>query len=106
MQRALILRRGHEITVADLSFEAAEAAPDARGRVVELPPQGSDLGDELRRREQRLIVEALRAGNGNRKYAAAKLGISERTLRYKLARMRDEGVDVPPAWGERAVNGH
>jgi two-component system response regulator FlrC len=51
-------------------------------------------------------MEALRAGNGNRKHAAMKLGISERTLRYKLARMRDEGMDIPSAYGERAVNGH
>lgn len=28
---------------------------------------------------------------------AEKLGISERTLRYKLARMRDAGITVPDA---------
>ena len=46
-----------------------------------------------------LIIEALQAGNGSRKYAAMKLGISQRTLRYKLARMRDEGVSIPRGYG-------
>jgi len=106
MQRALILRRGDEISVADLSFESGEAPRGGCDAVMELPPSGNELGEELRRREARLIMEALRAGNGNRKHAAITLGISERTLRYKLARMRDEGMEIPSAYGERAVNGH
>ena len=48
----------------------------------------------LKDREQQLILEALKAGNGSRKYAAERLGISPRTLRYKLARMRDSGISV------------
>ena len=30
----------------------------------------------------------------SRKEAADRLGISPRTLRYKMAKLRDEGVDV------------
>ncbi|MDP5207533.1 hypothetical protein ORI99_10890, partial [Alishewanella sp. SMS9] len=30
-----------------------------------------------------------------RKDVAEKLGISDRTLRYKLARMRESGIDIP-----------
>lgn len=102
MQRAMILRRGSEITAEDLSFETASASRDSKqAKVIELPAQGNDLCDDLRRREQRLIIEALQAGNGNRKYAAMKLGISQRTLRYKLARMRDEGVEIPRGYGAR-----
>ncbi|MEC7282335.1 MAG: helix-turn-helix domain-containing protein, partial [Pseudomonadota bacterium] len=33
--------------------------------------------------------------NGKRKDVAEKLGISPRTLRYKLARMREDGIEVP-----------
>ena len=33
---------------------------------------------------------------------AEKLGISERTLRYKLARMRDAGIAVPDSNGAAA----
>jgi two-component system response regulator FlrC len=53
------------------------------------------LGRDLRSREQQLIIEALRAGSGSRKEAAARLGISPRTLRYKLARLRDAGIAIP-----------
>jgi two-component system response regulator FlrC len=50
-------------------------------------------------REEELILEALRAGAGSRKEAAERLGISPRTLRYKLARLRAEGAAVPPRTG-------
>jgi len=98
MQRALILRQGNVISPHDLNFEDTPAEPQAA--VTPSAPQnpasapdGSDLGHELKRSEYRIIIEALRAGKGSRKYAAEKLGISERTLRYKLARMREQGVD-------------
>jgi two-component system response regulator FlrC len=55
------------------------------------------LADSLELAEQALILEALRLGNGNRQQAATKLGISPRTLRYKLARLREMGVSVPAA---------
>jgi two-component system response regulator FlrC len=55
------------------------------------------LSDSLENAERGLILDALRVGNGNRREAAERLGISQRTLRYKLARLRDAGVDVPSA---------
>ena len=57
--------------------------------------EGSILDAELREREQHLILDALRACGGNRKQMAERLGLSPRTLRYKLARMRDAGVALP-----------
>ncbi len=61
-------------------------------------PQAVDsagaLGEDLRRREFEMILETLRAERGRRKEAADRLGISPRTLRYKLAQMRDAGLDV------------
>jgi len=35
----------------------------------------------------------LTAVKGSRKQAAEQLGMSERTLRYKLQRLREEGID-------------
>jgi len=100
MQRAMILRRGNKILPDDLCFEPSRGSkPESGSRVVELPDRANDLGDELRKKEHLLIIEALQAGNGSRKYAAMKLGISQRTLRYKLARMRDEGVTIPRGYG-------
>jgi two-component system response regulator FlrC len=77
-------------------------APAPRATVVaETAAVAADagLGEDLRSRERRLILDALREGGGSRKYAAERLGISPRTLRYKLARMRDSGIDVPAASG-------
>ncbi len=53
----------------------------------------------LKDNERNLILHALKEGKGSRKHAAEKLGISPRTLRYKLARLKDEGVEVPSAFG-------
>jgi two-component system, response regulator FlrC len=39
-----------------------------------------------------LILSALRAEEGRRAAAAQRLGISPRTLRYKLARLREMGM--------------
>ena len=56
---------------------------------------GVGLGGELREQEYAIILETLSECNGRRKEMAEKLGISPRTLRYKLAKMRDAGIDIP-----------
>lgn len=53
------------------------------------------LGSELRLQEHQIILDALQQFNGKRKDVAEKLGISPRTLRYKLAKMRDSGIELP-----------
>lgn len=52
------------------------------------------LNDDLRSVEEQLILDALRTG-GSRKAAADILGISPRTLRYKLQKLREAGVAIP-----------
>lgn len=68
----------------------AEANP-----VTKVSSAGEGLGNELRDQEYAIILETLIACNGRRKDMAEKLGISPRTLRYKLAKMRDAGIDIP-----------
>lgn len=87
IQRALILQAGEMIEVADLCFEPEAAAFS--------PACPDSLDHDLKSREQQLILEALNGGQGGRKRAADRLGISQRTLRYKLARMREAGIAVP-----------
>jgi two-component system response regulator FlrC len=41
-----------------------------------------------------LIEKTLLENEGNRQKVASLLGVSERTLRYKLAKMREEGYTV------------
>ncbi|MDD0974566.1 sigma-54-dependent transcriptional regulator [Pseudomonas fontis] len=101
IQRALILQQGGVIEAADFClagvlpvFTASVCvAPVAVAPVVEVQDAGG-LGDDLRRHEFQMIIDTLRAERGRRKEAAERLGISPRTLRYKLAQMRDAGMDV------------
>ena len=53
------------------------------------PASGTELEDDIRRHEFRLIAQALQAEQGRRERTAQRLGISPRTLRYKLAQMRE-----------------
>ncbi|WP_409420488.1 sigma-54 dependent transcriptional regulator [Pseudaeromonas sp. ZJS20] len=95
IQRALILLQGDVLEGDALIFDSQELdwpAPVSPEFVVEEP---SGLGGELRQQEQQIILETLSACQGSRKAVAEQLGISPRTLRYKLARMREQGIDVP-----------
>ncbi len=107
IQRALILQQGGLIQPQDLCLSAPIGAalsslpqqpmlavvPSAAA--VEMPSaEAGALGDDLRRHEFQMIIDTLRAERGRRKEAAERLGISPRTLRYKLAQMRDAGMDV------------
>jgi two-component system response regulator FlrC len=94
IQRAIILQRGDVIEVDDLRFESGTAMTEAAGDVCD-DATADSLGRDLKVREQSLIIEALKLGNGSRKRAAERLGVSPRTLRYKLARMRELGITVP-----------
>lgn len=53
------------------------------------------LGNELKQQENQIIIDMLKNCRGKRKEVAERLGISPRTLRYKLARMREEGIKLP-----------
>ena len=108
IQRALILQQGGLIQPQDLCLSApigatpAVAAPllsmvpvrAPAPQPVEQPAEAGALGDDMRRHEFQMIIDTLRAERGRRKEAAERLGISPRTLRYKLAQMRDAGMDV------------
>ena len=87
VQRALILCGGDCIDAGDLPFETLRDGIPAPA--VTAPAQG--LSGVLRDNEDSLILDALRENRGSRRKTAAQLGISERTLRYKLARLRDMG---------------
>lgn len=91
MQRALILRTGNEIDAECIQISTDSIFENQQSTTY---AEDSVLNNDLKGREQQLILEALRVGKGSRKYAADKLGISARTLRYKLARMRDAGITV------------
>ncbi|NNC65328.1 MAG: sigma-54-dependent Fis family transcriptional regulator [Gammaproteobacteria bacterium] len=86
VQRALVLWQGGPLEAEHFGITVASDVPPARS---------GGLGDELWHEEAKRIVAMLERERGNRKATAAQLGISPRTLRYKLAKMRDAGVDIP-----------
>jgi two-component system response regulator FlrC len=111
IQRALILQQGGVIQAHDLCLHSpiGQSVQSVAPRLAVVPsvtaptaqpvePAGAAdsgaLGEDLRRREFQVIIDTLRAERGRRKEAAERLGISPRTLRYKLAQMRDAGMDV------------
>jgi two-component system response regulator FlrC len=103
IQRALILQQGGLIQPEDFCLAGPVACaplPALQSAPAQIPPgevvgeTAGALEDDLRRREFQMIIDTLRAERGRRKEAAERLGISPRTLRYKLAQMRDAGMDV------------
>ncbi len=102
LQRALILKSGDMIDVASLHFETLSKmyAPATQAPQPVASDDSATLGADLKDHEQKLILEALQAGKGSRKLAAERLGISPRTLRYKIARLRDAGVRIPRSFVE------
>ncbi|WP_075178629.1 sigma-54-dependent transcriptional regulator [Neptunomonas phycophila] len=119
IQRALILQTGNQIMACDLHMmtgaivinastpekainqssvtqvaeEVAIDNPQPAAAVDSAIANGT-LGNDLRQHEYQLIIDALRATGGSRKEAAEKLEISPRTLRYKLAKIREAGIDL------------
>lgn len=121
MQRALILANGSVIQPehVHLEIEGLDALPAAlaaasqtvrdfvsspqrpvetiRRNVAAEAVERSVLSDSLSSAERDLIMDALRSDGGNRQAVAKRLGISPRTLRYKLQRLREAGFVVPAA---------
>lgn len=62
---------------------------------TESNPYEEALPMDLKARETQLILQTLRANSGHRQKTAQALNISPRTLRYKIAKLKDQGVEVP-----------
>ena len=100
MRRALLLADGGaQIEPAHISFDSPARLI---GGALPATVQQLSATDHLARRlsnivqlsEERAIMETLEACGGSRIAAARRLGISERTLRYRLASFRDAGLAV------------
>ncbi len=95
IQRALIVHADAVITEDDILLEPGSAASHrAEPVLVSNDPELSVFKSGVYEQEHRLILETMKACANRRKDVAEKLGISARTLRYKLARMRESGIIV------------
>ncbi len=104
MQRAAILAPGLEVRVEHLMLPGTgtgtgTGAYAPRSTVVPLAvasPAGTTgpalPATDLRSLERQAVLDALAATGGNRRLAAERLSMPERTLRHKLARWREVGL--------------
>jgi len=83
------LRADHLGLEVGLPLEINFVPMDLPAQVVDSEPES--LADWRSNQEAELIMATLRE-TPTKMAAAAKLGISERTLRYKLARLRESGM--------------
>jgi len=90
VQRALVLHANGVIEVADLQLPGQFEIEFQD----EMQVEGLSDNKSLQNHEFDLIEKTLKAHQGNRQRVASILGVSERTLRYKLAKMREEGYVV------------
>jgi two-component system response regulator FlrC len=93
LQRALVMCDGDQIEADDLNFSGVRLATKPKKDDVPIGHsarfiRGRDLHSISKNVEFEAISHILEKTNGNRRDAAKQLGISERTLRYRMADMR------------------
>lgn len=109
IQRALVLSNSDIIEEADLMFDEWESFGNEPSKVTELfsAPATVDtssvvqhddgaLSTAVKSSEYQAIMAAIRTSS-NRSEAAKKLGISPRSLRYKMAQFRERGLPLMAA---------
>ena len=80
IERALLLAEGDEITAEDLPVEIRSAAQAEGSGGFKLPPEGISFEDL----ERSLIVQAMEQTGWNITRSAKLLGLSFRTMQYRL----------------------
>ncbi len=111
LQRALILQPGMTLNAEDLAFEAMSQLSEASevSQAIDIPAVSAPVQAEdnpesdLRGHEQRHILDTLSKYRGSRRQTAKELGISERTLRYKISRFREQGIAIPGKAGKQTA---
>jgi two-component system response regulator PilR (NtrC family) len=107
MERAVALASSSAIGLGDLPPEVSGLSASPAPLLAQLPSEGCELDSVLGELERRLIVQALERTGGARKAAAKLLGVSFRSLRYRLDKHAidlagdDESEDDPSSGVER-----
>jgi two-component system response regulator PilR (NtrC family) len=97
MERAVALASGPMIGLGDLPAVVSGLSASPAPLLWQLPPDGCALDEVLGELERRLMLQALERAGGVRKTAAKSLGISFRSLRYRLTK---HGLDLGGASDE------
>jgi two-component system, NtrC family, response regulator PilR len=93
LERAVALATGPTIGLGDLSREISGAAAQPTPALITLPEEGCNLDDVLGEVERRFLIEALDRSGGVRTHAAKLLGVSLRSLRYRLQKQALGGAE-------------
>lgn len=99
IQRAMVLQAGEWITAEDILLDARSLWQDTKESDA-IIDEALDAGlnepvvmQDLKEQEIKLILTTLKLQAGNRARTAEVLQMSPRTLRYKLAKLRDAGYE-------------
>jgi two-component system, NtrC family, response regulator PilR len=84
VERAVALATGQTIGLGDLPREVSGLVAQPLPSLVGLPEDGCNLDDVVGEVERRLILQALERSGGVRTQAAKLLGVTLRSLRYRL----------------------
>jgi two-component system response regulator PilR (NtrC family) len=99
IERAVTLESTDRITKGSLpELRPRAQVPPVVTPSTDLPPEGIDLDRVMGEFEKELLMKALERANGVRKDAAKLLGISFRSMRYRLAK---QGVGDAPTEGDK-----
>lgn len=102
IQRGMILGNGDEIKAADFGLVPRVPLPETPAVGMMPAYREQDTGSSAirdvklhgRLAEYQYIIDLLKRHQGNKSKTAEFLGITPRALRYRLASMRDEGIDI------------
>jgi two-component system response regulator PilR (NtrC family) len=98
LERAVALAGSRVIGLGDFPQELSGTAGAPGGTLLDLPELGCNLDEVVNEVERRLITASLERTGGVRTAAAKLLGISFRSMRYRLAKLglaEDESPDEP-----------
>ncbi len=101
MESAISLTQSDYITPDSLPAKVCKTSEECQGPLVHFPEEGVDLDARLQEMERRLIEEALRRTGGVKNRAAALLGVTFRSLRYRLEKLGMEDKEASEDGGRR-----
>lgn len=90
VERCVTLEQSDQLTAEHLPQKLVEQSPQIGTGDVDIPPDGIDLDQVTESVERKLIGRALEITGGNRARASRLLGITLRSLRYRLMKL---GID-------------
>lgn len=88
VERCVTLEQSDQLTAENLPPKLIEVCRRSiPAYEIDIPPEGIDLNEALESMERKLIIRALDLARGNRGRAAQLLGITLRSLRYRLVKL-------------------